>query len=235
MNQKTKWLGLDIGGITDEPSLVRNYVSTMVAIDQAIHDGGGEAVDPAARQAAAAAQADATRALADAATADTKATSADTKATQAQTKANQAMTTAQDALEGVPTWPDLAQAFDDQTYNWMAWGRAARYSSIVNGTVYAGLLQLSPSFDTPISTMVSAVKMSQKELDGGFIPVIIPINLTDMNGFVLDVAPKGLKVGIRTNYVSNSVEITVESADPANPVEIYNGQVLNVLIMFKVI
>ena len=41
MRQQTPYLKLDIDGITDEPSLVTNYVKTMMKIDQAIEDADG--------------------------------------------------------------------------------------------------------------------------------------------------------------------------------------------------
>lgn len=36
MRQTTPFLGIDIGGITDESSMVHNYVTTMLKIDEAI-------------------------------------------------------------------------------------------------------------------------------------------------------------------------------------------------------
>lgn len=67
MNQVTENLGLEIGGITDEPSLIPNMVTNLIKLDQAIGQGSADQV---ARAAAAAAQADATQALSDAGTAE---------------------------------------------------------------------------------------------------------------------------------------------------------------------
>ena len=64
MNQVTENLGLNIGGITDEPSLIPNMVTNLVKLDQAIGEGGK---DDVARAAAAAAQEDADQASEDAA------------------------------------------------------------------------------------------------------------------------------------------------------------------------
>lgn len=63
MRQVTENLGLDLGGITDEPSLIPNQVTNMIKIDEALGQGGK---DDVARAAAAAAQADADQAQADA-------------------------------------------------------------------------------------------------------------------------------------------------------------------------
>lgn len=88
MNQVTENLGLNIGGITDEPSLIPNMVTNLIKIDQAAGQGSA---DPVARAAAAAAQADATQALADAATASTAAAGAATTAAAAEALAQQAI------------------------------------------------------------------------------------------------------------------------------------------------
>lgn len=88
MRQVTENLGLDLGGITDEPSLIPNQVTNMIKIDEALGQGGK---DDVARAAAAAAQADATQALSDAATASETAAGAATTAAAAETLAQQAV------------------------------------------------------------------------------------------------------------------------------------------------
>ena len=63
MEQVTKNLGLKIGGITDEPSLIPNMVSNLIKIDDVLGQGSA---DPVARAAAAAAQETADQASEDA-------------------------------------------------------------------------------------------------------------------------------------------------------------------------
>lgn len=45
MRQQTPFLHLDIDGITDEASLVYNYVSTMMKIDEGIRQASQQGVD----------------------------------------------------------------------------------------------------------------------------------------------------------------------------------------------
>lgn len=63
MEQVTKNIGLKIGGITDEPSLIPNMVSNLIKIDDVLGQGSA---DPVARAAAAAAQETADQASEDA-------------------------------------------------------------------------------------------------------------------------------------------------------------------------
>lgn len=192
MRQTTKYLGLDIAGVTDEPSLIANYVTNMVAIDKAIHDaeggGGGEAVDQVARDAAAAAAADAQTAL-------NAGITAQTVASQARTTANAAKTAA-DAAK-VYLYDHSQMGFSSPDYDWVAQGSFLKFGDSTSKML--AIFTVMPTVQVTINSYKEVAKIQYMTLTAP--PAIcIPLGIVSDTDKFVDVTPKGLQLEITDGF-----------------------------------
>lgn len=211
MRQTTKYLGLDIAGVTDEPSLIANYVTNMVAIDEAIHDagsgGGGETVDQVARDAATAAQADATKAIGDAQTALNAGITAQTVASQAKTTANAAKTAA-DAAK-VYLYDHNQMGFSTPDYNWSAQGSFLKFGD--SPSKMLAIFTIMPMQQETIASYKEVAKIQYMTLTAP--PALcIPLGIVSDTDKFIDVTPKGLQLEISdgfdgSDYVSFTIKV----------------------------
>lgn len=222
MRQTTKYLGLDIAGVTDEPSLIANYVTNMVAIDQAIHDaeggGGGEAVDQVARDAAAAAQTDATKAIDDAQVARSAAITAQTAANTARTNANNALNIAQASQALLYDHSQMGFSSPDQ--NWVAQGSFLRFGDSTSKDI--AIFSVMPFTQETITSNKEAARIQYRQLTAP--PALcIPLGIfSDTDKFV-DVPPKGMSMEILDGFQEGSpcisFSIQVDSSITFEPMQ----------------
>lgn len=232
MRQTTKYLGLDIAGVTDEPSLITNYVTNMVAIDEAIHNaeggGGGEAVDQVARDAAAAAASDAQTALNAGITAQTVASQARTTANAAKTTANAAKTAADAA--NVYLYDHTQMGFSSPDYNWVAQGSFLKFGD--SPSKMLAIFTVMPTVQVTINSYKEVAKIQSMTLTAP--PAIcIPLGIVSDTDKFVDVPPKGLQLEITdgfdgSGYVSFTIkvdtEITIEAMQKLVFVAIFGTQ-----------
>lgn len=203
MRQTTKYLGLDIAGVTDEPSLIANYVTNMVAIDEAIHNaeggGGGEAVDQVARNAAAAAQATAQSA---AQTAEASAFSVSDETTMiSQNQTN---------------WG---------TYGtWLSFGPATAKTNIALIAIMSETQQTLTA-STEVATLNASVNLSP-------VPTLLPLVLVDESNAIVDL-PKGLMGSFVEHSQSDYSTIEIGPVNSQSPITIEPNQAFYFLAIYK--